>query len=66
MLKAFLTARQAYIMQCLSAATGAGADADLGTLACVLADVATMVGCGADVVEWVEGGGRETPWMLEV
>lgn len=44
MLKAFLTARQAYIMQCLSAATGAGADTDLDSLAFILADVATMVG----------------------
>lgn len=42
-LKAFLTARQAYVMQCLSAATGAGADTDLESLACILADVATTV-----------------------
>ncbi|EFN52303.1 hypothetical protein CHLNCDRAFT_139073 [Chlorella variabilis] len=42
-LKAFLTARQAYIMQCLSAATSAGADTDLDSLAFILADVATMV-----------------------
>ncbi|KAI3432884.1 hypothetical protein D9Q98_010466 [Chlorella vulgaris] len=42
-LKAFLTARQAYIMQCLSAATSAQADTDLDSLAFVLADVATMV-----------------------
>lgn len=43
-LKAFLTARQTYIMQCLSAATRAGADTDLDSLAVILADVATLVG----------------------
>ncbi|PSC70573.1 conserved oligomeric Golgi complex subunit 1 [Micractinium conductrix] len=42
-LKAFLTARQAYIMQCLSGAAAAGADTDLDSLAFILADVATMV-----------------------
>ncbi len=42
-LKAFLTARQGYIMQCLAGATGAGAETDLDSLACILADVATMV-----------------------
>ncbi|KAL4423803.1 hypothetical protein ABPG75_001104 [Micractinium tetrahymenae] len=42
-LKAFLTARQTYIMQCLSAATSAGADTDLDSLAVILADVATLV-----------------------
>ncbi|PRW61397.1 Conserved oligomeric Golgi complex subunit 1 [Chlorella sorokiniana] len=42
-LKVFLTARQGYIMQCLAAATGAGAETDLDSLACILADVATMV-----------------------
>lgn len=41
-LKAFLTARQAYIMQCLSAATSASADTDLDSLAVILADVATL------------------------
>lgn len=42
-LKAFLTARQGYILQCLAAATGTGAETDLDSLACILADVATMV-----------------------
>ena len=43
-LKAFQTARQTYIMQCVSVATGAGADTDLDSLAVILADVATLVG----------------------
>lgn len=44
-LKAFLTARQTYIMQCVSAATSTSADTNLDSLAVILADVATLV-CG--------------------
>ena len=42
-LKSFLTARQGYILQCVSELLSDGDEKDLDTLAVVLADVAGMV-----------------------